>query len=132
MRRWTAEDRRARLVARHHLAPATRAARAGVDGVARDLVGLHGTDPASVFLALWARCADVSVSDIERALYEDRTVVRMLGMRRTMFVVPVELAPVIHSAATMALVPGERRKLEQLVHAAGLVADPAPWLAVGQ
>jgi hypothetical protein len=43
------QQRRARLALRHHLAPAARAS--GPVEVARDLVALHGTDPASVFLA---------------------------------------------------------------------------------
>ena len=80
-------------------------------GVAGDLVGLHATDPASVMLAARARVEDIAPADVERALYEERSVVRMLGMRRTMFVVPVELMAVVQAACTAALVPGERRKL---------------------
>ncbi len=34
------------------------------------------------------------------ALYDDRTVLKVLGMRRTMFVEPRELVPVVHGAVT--------------------------------
>ena len=88
MRRIGVDERRARLGLRHHLAGA---ARAGVVEVARDLVGLHATDPATVYLAARARALDPGVAALEQALYEQRRLVRILGMRRTMFIEPVEL-----------------------------------------
>jgi Winged helix DNA-binding domain len=127
-RRIGTEQRRARLALRHNLA-----AGAGVGGpteVARDLVALHATSAAAVYLAAWARAREgkAEVRDVERALYEDRTLVRMLGMRRTVFVVPVELAAVVHSAATQALVPGERKRLLQLLEQGGIAGDGDRWL----
>ena len=49
MRRIGVEERRARLGRRHHLAATDRAGSV-IEAVA-DVVALHGTDPASVFLA---------------------------------------------------------------------------------
>jgi ABC-type Co2+ transport system permease subunit len=63
-------------------------------------VALHATDPASVYLASFARMRSPQVATIQRGLYEDRTVVRMLGMRRTLFVVPVDLLPVVQGSCT--------------------------------
>jgi Winged helix DNA-binding domain len=127
VRRIGTQERRARLAVRHHLAPAARAA--GVVRVAEDLVGLHGTDPASVFLAAAARMRQPEVAAIERALYEERTLLRMLGMRRTMFVVPVELAPVVQAACTDAIAAAQRRLLLQLLAKSGIGADdPGRWL----
>jgi hypothetical protein len=96
--------------------------------VARDLVGLHGTDPASVFLAAAARTQAPEARAFEHALYQARTVVRMLGMRRTMFVVPAELVPVVQAGATRRLVPGERRRLVQFLEEAGIADDGEGWL----
>ena len=126
VRRIDVQERRARLGLRHHLAPAARAA--GVVEVARDLVGLHATDPASVFLAAAARMRTPAVEAVERALYEDRLLLRMLGMRRTMFVVPVELAPVVHAACTQAIAVTQRRITVQLLDRSGIAEDPARWL----
>ena len=81
-------ERRGRLAVRHHLAPGERAVTAAA--AVADIVGLHGSDPASVYLAAWARTREVDKSAIEHALYEERSLVRMLGMRRTVFVVPAE------------------------------------------
>jgi hypothetical protein len=126
VRRIGVQERRARLALRHHLAPAARAASAV--GVARDLVGLHGTDPASVFLAAAARMRRPEVGAIERAIYEDRVLLRLLGMRRTMFVVPVELAPVVQAACTDAIAAAQRSLLLRLLEESGITDDPKRWL----
>src|SRR5215831_16470177 len=113
VRRIGPEERRGRLGIRHHLATSARAA--GVVGVARDVIGLHATDPASVFLAAWARMQCSEVEAIEHALYEERSLLKMLGMRRTMFVVPIDLVPVIQAACTQALLARERALLVKLL-----------------
>lgn len=125
MRRFTVEDRRARLVRRHHLA--TGAQVAGAVQVARDLVGLHATDPSTVFLAVAARMRAPRVETIERELYERRSLVRMLGMRRTMWVLPLELASIVQAACTQSIAVRERRVLVEILAQAG-IADAAGWL----
>lgn len=127
MHRIGVDERRARLARRHHLAGDARAA--GVAELAGNLAGLHATDPATVMLAARARLHQPSVAAVEDALYVDRSVVRMLGMRRTMFVVPVDLMPVIQGACTSGLVAGERRKVVRLLESAGVTDDGAAWLA---
>lgn len=124
MRKISGSERRARLGFRHHLsAPA-----ATVDSVANDLVGLHSSDPATVYLSAHARVDRFAVGDLEQALYEHRTLVRMLGMRRTMFVVPRDLAGVMDAACTRALAPTERRRLIRMVEDQHLTVDGAAWL----
>ena len=114
-----------RLALRHHVAvPA-----GDVATVAASLVGLHSSDPASVYLAARARVRGFQVVQSEHALYEARALVRVLGMRRTLFVVPRELAAVIDAACTRALAPGERRRMERLLQAQGVAQDAAAWLA---
>lgn len=126
MRRIGDEERRARLARRHHLAPASRSD--DLVEIAGDLVGLHATDPASVYLAAAARMREPRLEAVQRALYDDRTLVRMLGMRRTMFVLPVELAAAVQAGCTGAIAVRERRKLEQMIDGAGLHADAAAHL----
>jgi Winged helix DNA-binding domain len=128
-RRITIGQRRARLAVRHCLA--TPGEGRGAVDVANALVALHATDPATVYLSSAARTGLAPIEDMERALYEDRSLVRMLGMRRTMFVVPVDLAPVVHGACTRAIAAVERRKLVGFLEQAGLPAngaDPGGWL----
>jgi DNA glycosylase AlkZ-like len=133
-RRITAEQRRARLGIRHRLANPVNGAGGPAPGpveVAEAVVALHATDPSTVYLSVAARTGLTPVTLVEQALYEDRSLVRMLGMRRTMFVVPVELAPIVHASTTRAIAAAERRKLIQLLAQAGVPAsgaDPGGWL----
>jgi hypothetical protein len=117
-------ERRARLVVRHHLVHQQHDPVA----VARDLIAIHATDPATVFLSLAARTRDVSVADVERTLYDDRTLVRVLCMRRTIFVIPIELLPMIHAAATTTVGSRERKKLVDLLETSGIAKDGRRWL----
>ena len=122
-----ATERRARLGRRHRLAPSSSAA-APLD-VARSLVAFHATDPATVFLSAAARLTHPDVSAIEDALYVDRVLVRMLGMRRTMFVVPADFAPVVQAACTQAIAQRLRRTYQQMLQDAGVAEDVPAWLA---
>jgi hypothetical protein len=126
MRRIDTTERRARLVVRHRLAPAVRAA----DPVeaAESVVALHSTDAATVFLSTWARTDGFEPVHLERALYDERSLVRMLGMRRTLWVVTDELAPVVDAACTRAVAARERARLEQLVARGDVGDDPSGWI----
>ena len=92
------------------------------------MVALHATDPTTVFLSIAARSRTVDPAQVEKALYEDRTLLRMLAMRRTMFVVPTDLVPALQAGVADALADKQRRTygryLEQAVE-----GDTATWLA---
>jgi hypothetical protein len=127
MQRISDQERRARLGLAHRLAgPAL--AQDPVD-VARSLVAVHATDPSSVYLGLLARMKAGALADVDRALYADRTLIRLLGMRRTVFVTTLDLAPVIQAACSRAVAARERRKLLGYLAEAEVAADPQAWLA---
>jgi hypothetical protein len=126
MRRVDAEERRARLARRHRLTPASRTQ--DVADAVRSVVAFHSSDPVTVFLSARARARDFDARRLESALYDERTLVRMLAMRRTLFVVPRELVPVVDAGASQAVAANERRKLEKFVAESGVSDDPAAWL----
>ena len=126
MRRITVEERRARLARRHRLGPKQQAGDAA--DVAAAVVALHATDPASVFLSARARMKRPTTAQVEAALYDDRTLVRMLGMRRTMFVVPTHMVSVVDAACTRAIAAKERTRLVALLEQQGIAKDGARWL----
>lgn len=119
------EQRRARLGVRHRLA-VDRPADPCPAAVAADLVALHATDPASVYLSVAARSPGMMPGDVAASLYDDRSLIRMLGMRRTMFVVPTTLAPVVQHSSSDAVAARLQRALAREL--AAVVPDPDGWL----
>ncbi|WP_194820445.1 winged helix DNA-binding domain-containing protein [Nocardia sp. XZ_19_385] len=128
MRSIDAAQRRARLGVRHRLAYEHRVADAAE--IARSMVVLHATDPATVYLSVGARGLDLVPADVEKALYDDRTLLRMLAMRRTMFIAPTELVPALQSSCADALAEKQRRTYGRYLEQAGVIdGDVATWLA---
>ncbi len=125
MRRITVDERRARLGIRHALAGQGAA---DVVDAARAVVGLHGTDPASTFLAALARTPGATTDDVERALYDDRTLVRVLAMRRTLFAVPREDVGIVLVGAGADIGRQQRTLLEKMLVESEVTDDPGPWV----
>jgi Winged helix DNA-binding domain len=124
VREFTAVERRRRLISRQFLSLTD-----SITHVTAKLVGLHATDPATPFLSLWARCPGFVAADLEDELYQSRSVVRHLAMRRTLWVVSADDLPIIQSAASNRVAANEHRRLVADLHKAGLAADGEQWLA---
>ena len=120
------EERRARIAVRHALAPAHRVTSPEV--AARSVVALHATEPATVALSCWARVDGLELADVDRALSDDRTLVRQLAMRRTLFAAPRDLLPAVWGSAVRRVERDERRAITKDAAAAGLDDDPDGWL----
>jgi hypothetical protein len=118
-------QRRARLLARHRLsAPA-----ATVTEATEAVVALHATDPVTVYLSARARTEAGTPQAVDEALYETRLIVRTMGMRRTVFVVPAPLLPVVQRACTDDVARRLRRQLERDLANGGVGGtDAAAWL----
>ena len=127
MRRVTVAERRARLGVRHGLAPGAQADSPAA--VAERVVAVHGTDPGSVYVGILARMAGGGLPDVDRALYEDRSVVRVLAMRRTVFATTPKIAAVALAGAGRAVAARERRRLLALLRDAGVPGDLEAWVA---
>ncbi len=120
----TDAQRRIRLGTRHNLATPGP----DVVTVAGDLIGLHSSDPASVYLAARARCHGDVAAALDAALYDGRDLVRILGMRRTMFVVPTADAPLLQHGCAGALVGRERNRLAAMIENQGIAEDGGAWI----
>lgn len=95
---------------------------------ARGMVALHATDPSTVFLSCHARVNDVSVAEIRSALEEDRTLVKDLAMRRTVFALPVEALGPVQAAVGDRVARAEHTALVRDVERHGLHRDGQRWL----
>lgn len=119
-------DRRARLARRHAIHPAHRVG----DAVAatRAMTVLHSTEPPTPYLSLQARVDGLTRADVDRVLYADRTLVKQLAMRRTLFVFPRDLLPAAWGSASARVAEQERKRLAKDVVLGGLAADGEAWL----
>jgi len=132
MQRITVAERRRRLAVRHCLAraPGSDGEQNGPADVARSLVALHATDPATVYLSVRARTVPAAtVAGISDSLYQLRELVRMLAMRRTMFVLPAESVPMVQAAATDPIARDQRALLVKLLRQTSEVSEPEAWLS---
>jgi hypothetical protein len=126
--RITTEQRRARLWQRHCLGGGAGSVR----DAAKAMLVLHATDPATVYLSALARVRDATLDDVSAALYHDRSLVRLLAMRRTLFVAPIEDVPLVHHAASLRVAADQRRtllkQLDRLPTEPALTGDLDAWL----
>jgi len=123
------EQRRARLASRHRLVPSRRTD--DVPALVEDLVALHSSDPVSVFLSAMARMEHPGTEAVEKALYEQRDLIRHHAMRRTLWVATPAAVRSMHAAATRRLIGPEHRRTVGLLRASG-VEDPDGWLAAAR
>ncbi|WP_300401118.1 winged helix DNA-binding domain-containing protein [uncultured Nocardioides sp.] len=124
------DERRARLAARHAIHPAHRAA----DPVeaTRSVVVLHSTEPATVHLSVHARVDWVTREQVVAALETERSLVKQLAMRRTLFVFPRDLLPAAWGSASARTAGSERARLRKDLLAAGVATDPEEWLLAAE
>jgi hypothetical protein len=126
MRKVSDDERRARLAVRHALAPAFRVE--SPEAATRAMTVLHATEPATVYLSCWARVGSLEPADVDRALYVDRTLVKQLAMRRTLFVFPRDLLPAVWASASARVAGSERARMSKDAVKAGLAVDGNDWL----
>lgn len=93
---------------------------------------LHSTEPATVHLSLAARVDGLTVADVDRALYGDRTLVKQLAMRRTLFVFPRDLLPAAWGSASARVARQLAARVAKELEAAGHAQDGAAWLATAR
>lgn len=119
-------ERRARLAVRHGLHPEHRA-RDPLDA-AEAVVCLHATEAATVHLAVGARTEAVPPSSVDDALYEHRTIVKQLAMRRTLFAFPRELLPAALGVVIGRIAPEQRRLIARDAARHRIADDGDAWL----
>lgn len=125
------DDRRRALLATRQLTTAGERRDRTPLGVAEAIGPLHSTDPSTAYLQVHAR-ADVTVTDVDRSLYEDRELLRHTTLRRTVHLLAPGLVAPAHRAYNHRLTRTARRNLERwIADSPDLDADvdAAGWLA---
>ncbi|WP_072805654.1 winged helix DNA-binding domain-containing protein [Rhodococcoides yunnanense] len=122
----TDAQRRARLVGRHF------ADASSPEDVTASVLALHATDPATVYLSVLARARSLSFEDVRAAMYDRRSLVRLMAMRRTLFVLAHDDVPVVHAAASLGVARTMRARLIKEVSTLPtepVLDDVHSWLA---
>lgn len=134
MVRWTAEDRRRRLVARHLTGGVEddQGVSEAVGALCHRVVALHATDPVGVYLQVQARLPGITADDVSVALFDDRAVVRTLAMRRTLFVVDPADLPMLQAAVSDKIAGTERRRVARWIEADGMADDGMAWMEAAE
>jgi hypothetical protein len=83
-------------IRRHHLD--RRAPAGSMLAVASRLCGLHAQVMSSAELTVWARVENLDRQAVQRALWEERTLVKTWAMRGTLHLLPAAELPLWHSA----------------------------------
>ena len=90
---------------------------------------LHATEPATPYLSVHARMHDFARDEYERELWEERSLVKQLAMRRTMFVFPRELYGPALSGPSDRVAAQEHAKIAKDAVRGGIADDGEAWLA---
>ena len=81
---------------KHHLFK--RAEKSQLLRVVEDLCGLHAQVPATPYFSLWNRVENFQKASLDKALYEDKTLVKVWCMRGTLHLIPSQDLPVYNQA----------------------------------
>lgn len=107
MLRATDDHRRARIARRHGLAPDHRLGTIGAATSA--MTALHSTEPTTPYLSLHARVGSLTVGDVSSAIYGERSLVRVMAMRRTLWIVERDLVAAVAGSAGRRVADAQRR-----------------------
>lgn len=81
---------------KHHLFTKTK--KSQLIRVVEDICGLHAQVPKTPYFSLWARVEDFENALLDKALYEDKTLVKVWCMRGTLHIIPSKSMPVYNKA----------------------------------
>jgi hypothetical protein len=84
------------ILKQHHLTGETKIE--DVVKITNDICGLHSTELKTSYLSLLARTNKFQKKNLEEELYINKTLARIRGMRRTLFIETIDMIPTIYSA----------------------------------
>jgi len=86
------------VLAKQHLSHDSRIGK--ISAIVRDITALHATRPSSSYISLHARMKDFKREDLDRELFEKKTLGKIKCMRKTVHIVNREFLPVAFGATS--------------------------------
>ena len=98
------------VLSKQHLTPDS----AGDDIVqaVRDVGGLHAMSSTTPYLSLHARCSKFKKEDLDRELYERRSLGRIRCVRKTIYIHTKDMIPTVWQATTSKVTKASKRYME--------------------
>lgn len=122
--------RRARIAQRHGLARQHRYDTIAAATTA--MTALHATEASSVHLALLARVKQLTPAEVDHELYEARSLIKTMAMRRTIWVVTRDLLPAVAGSAGRRVAQAQQRLLakqaSEFAATLGAPVDGVHWI----
>jgi hypothetical protein len=118
------------MARRQALAPEYRVASA--ESATRAMTVLHATEPATPYLSLFARVDSFARADLEHALFESKSLLKHLAMRRTVFVFPRDRLPAAVSSPSARVALQQARALVKDLGRNQVTDDGERWLATAR
>ena len=109
---------------KHHLTPGARTN--DLVQIAKDVAGLHATAVTTPYLSLLARTRTFARNDLDRELYERRTLAKLRCVRNTIYVHHLQAVPFVFRAT----VEPATRVSERFMEARGI--SPAQFAAISE
>jgi hypothetical protein len=84
------------ILKKHHLTEKSK-----IDNILQitdDLCGLHATGTIEPYLTLFSRTHNFKKEDLDHHLYVEKTLGRIRGMRKTLFIETKEMIPIVHNS----------------------------------
>ncbi|MGJ0120259.1 winged helix DNA-binding domain-containing protein [Williamsia sp. MIQD14] len=120
-------QRRARLQRRHLLTADVPQSMSVTEAVSA-IVGLHATCPPTMYLSLWARVPGFRREQLDTALYDERSLIKQLAMRRTMFVLDRSCLADAVGAVGPRVAASERTNMLRDLRRSSDFDDPEAWI----
>jgi hypothetical protein len=98
------------ILSKHHLSNDSK-----VDDILKiseDLCGLHGTGTIEPYLSLFVRMNNFKKEDLDTELYINKTLGKIRGMRKTLFIETKKLIPIVHNVIKYQTVKRDNKYLE--------------------
>ncbi|MFX0015659.1 MAG: winged helix DNA-binding domain-containing protein [Promethearchaeota archaeon] len=80
--------------------------------VIKDIGGLHATSSTTPYLSLFARTRDFTPEKLDNALYINKSLGKIRGIRKTLYIFPKEIIPIVSIATNNLVLNQSKRALE--------------------
>jgi uncharacterized protein YcaQ len=98
------------LLGKHHLKQHSKSNK--ILQIVDDICGLHATGTLEPYLTLFTRMENFKKEDLDNELYIKKSLGRIRGMRKTLFILTKEMIPIVHTVIKYQTVKRDNKYLE--------------------